>query len=88
MGKMRTQRQIIPLGFGLAVSLALFGIAWTVGIGMARAGTFSHFDTDNSGYLSKQELQGKPKIENAWAKIDKNDEGRIDRLEFAALMAE
>jgi hypothetical protein len=85
---MRTQRQIIPLGFGLVVSLLLFGIAWTVGVGMAKGGTFSRLDTDDSGYLSKQELQGTPNIENVWAKIDTNDDGRIDRLEFAALLAE
>lgn len=55
---------------------------------------FSHFDTDNSGYITKDELiaglqqygNTDKNIQQILSEVDKDNDGRIDYAEFCAMM--
>ena len=55
---------------------------------------FEHFDTDNSGYITKDELvealkeygSADENIEQILAEVDKDNDGRIDYEEFCEMM--
>ncbi len=47
--------------------------------------SFAKMDTNGDGVLSKQEAVGDLRLANDWDRLDSNDDGRIDRAEFALL---
>ena len=49
--------------------------------------SFSELDADSNGYLSKEEAGERTAVINQWDRIDKNQDDRIDRAEFAAFEA-
>ena len=46
--------------------------------------SFSALDSNNDGYLSKDEAQSDPSLKDQWAAIDSNGDGHIDKSEFSA----
>ena len=51
------------------------------------ASSFKELDADSNGYLSKDEAAERTAVINQWDRIDKNQDDRIDRAEFAAFEA-
>jgi hypothetical protein len=50
--------------------------------------TFSDLDQNRSGKLDLGEIQGRTPLAGEFRSYDKNDDGRIDRSEFAAFEAD
>lgn len=48
------------------------------------ATTFSKLDSDNNGYLSRQEVKESSDLSEHWNSVDSNKDDHIDRAEFSA----
>jgi Ca2+-binding EF-hand superfamily protein len=48
---------------------------------------FQQFDRSNKGYLIPADVSGQPTVAQRFARFDANKDGRLDRSEFAALIA-
>jgi Ca2+-binding EF-hand superfamily protein len=48
---------------------------------------FQQLDADSDGFVSKAEAAQIPGVAERFAKFDANKDGRLDRSEFAALVA-
>lgn len=48
---------------------------------------FQQLDTDNKGYLTRSDVAGNPQLAQRFAKFDANKDGKLDRGEFASLIA-
>ena len=48
---------------------------------------FQQLDRTNKGYLSRDDVANTPAIAQRFAKFDANKDGKLDRAEFAALVA-
>ncbi|MGH8679988.1 MAG: hypothetical protein ACREVP_00585 [Burkholderiales bacterium] len=48
---------------------------------------FQQLDRSNKGYLSRDDVSSAPTVAQRFAKFDANKDGRLDRSEFAALLA-
>jgi len=76
----------------LAASIAALGIV-TGGAyaqGMTRPdpdAQFQSLDKDNKGYLTRADVSSMPAIAQRFAQFDANKDGKLDRAEFAALLA-
>ena len=76
----------------LAASIAALGI---VSSGAIAQGTttpppdvqFQSLDKDNKGYLTRTDVSSMPAIAQRFAQFDANRDGKLDRAEFAALLA-
>jgi len=76
----------------LAASMLALGIVAGPAIGQdamrADADTqFQTLDRSNKGYLTRDDVAGNPPVAQRFAKFDANKDGRLDRSEFAALVA-
>lgn len=47
-------------------------------------GTFEAIDVDGDGYISAQEAQARPDLQESWAASDANEDGVLDISEFSA----
>lgn len=45
--------------------------------------SFEQLDQDRSGYLNKDEARGREGLADTWSSWDKNDDGQLNRAEFA-----
>lgn len=45
---------------------------------------FEQLDADRDGYITPQEAQQHPGLQNRWGDLDRNQDDRLDRAEFAA----
>jgi predicted outer membrane protein len=48
---------------------------------------FEQLDADGDGYISPQEAQQHPELQNRWQRLDRNQDDRLDRAEFAGFEA-
>jgi len=48
---------------------------------------FQSLDRSNKGYLTAADVSGQPTVAQRFAKFDANKDGKLDRGEFAALVA-
>ncbi|MCO6412309.1 MAG: hypothetical protein J5I92_06155 [Thiogranum sp.] len=48
------------------------------------ASTFEAIDVDGDGYISAQEAQARPDLQENWAASDANEDGVLDISEFSA----
>jgi Ca2+-binding EF-hand superfamily protein len=48
---------------------------------------FQSLDRQNKGYLTPADVSGQPAIAQRFARFDANQDGKLDRGEFAALVA-
>ena len=46
--------------------------------------TFDHLDADSDGYISLSEAKPRPDIMGSWKSIDKDKDGLMDIMEYAA----
>lgn len=52
--------------------------------GVASAPTFSDLDSNRDGYLTEDEARNRIDLLDNWQRADSNQDGQIDRSEFAA----
>lgn len=76
----------------LAASMLALGIMAGPAVGQdsmrADADTqFQQLDRSNKGYLSRDDVANTPTVAQRFVKFDANKDGRLDRSEFAALIA-
>ena len=76
----------------LAASVAALGIvtggAYAQGTTRPDPDTqFQSLDKDNKGYLTRTDVSSMPAIAQRFAQFDGNRDGKLDRAEFAALLA-
>jgi Ca2+-binding EF-hand superfamily protein len=76
----------------VAASIVAFGLAGAPAFAQdamrADADTqFQQLDRSNKGYLTPADVSGQPTVAQRFAKFDANRDGRLDRSEFAALIA-
>lgn len=46
--------------------------------------SFQVLDTDQDGYISQEEAQGRSDVAVNWRRIDRDESGQLDVVEFAA----
>ncbi len=76
----------------LAASMLALGIVAGPAIGQdsMRADAdaqFQQLDRTNKGYLTRDDVSSTPTVAQRFAKFDANKDGKLDRAEFAALVA-
>ncbi len=76
----------------LAASIVALGLAGAPAFAQdatrADADTqFQQLDRNNKGYLTPADVSGQPTVAQRFARFDANKDGRLDRSEFAALIA-
>ena len=76
----------------LAASMLALGIVAGSAVGQdsMRADAdaqFQQLDRTNKGYLTRADMSGTPTLAQRFAQFDANKDGRLDRGEFAALIA-
>jgi Ca2+-binding EF-hand superfamily protein len=76
----------------LAASILALGIAAEPAVGQdskrqAADTQFQQLDTDADGFITKAEAAKIPGASERFAKYDANKDGKLDRPEFAALLA-
>lgn len=52
------------------------------------AASFAELDADKDGYVSKVEARKDRAVEAGFAAADRNKDGRLDRAEFATIVAD
>jgi hypothetical protein len=87
----RKERRMLKPSF-LAASMLALGIAAGPAVGQdtmrADADTqFQTLDRASKGYLTRDDVAGNPAVAQRFTKFDANRDGRLDRGEFAALVA-
>ena len=76
----------------LAASMLALGIAAGSAVGQdsMRADAdaqFQQLDRTNKGYLTRADVSASPTVAQRFAQFDTNKDGKLDRAEFAALVA-
>jgi Ca2+-binding EF-hand superfamily protein len=76
----------------LAASLVAFGLAGAPAFAQdaLRADAdaqFQQLDRNKKGYLTPADVSGQSALAQRFARFDANGDGRLDRVEFAALVA-
>jgi len=76
----------------LAASMLALGIVTGAAVGQdsMRADAdvqFQQLDRTNKGYLTRTDVSASPTLAQRFAQFDANKDGKLDRAEFAALVA-
>ena len=76
----------------IAASMLALGIVAGAAIGQdsMRADAdaqFQQLDRTNKGYLTRADVSASPTVAQRFAQFDANKDGKLDRAEFAALVA-
>jgi len=76
----------------LAASMLALGIMAGPAVGQDAMRTdadtqFQQLDRTNKGYLTRADVTASPTVAQRFAQFDANKDGKLDRAEFAALVA-
>ena len=80
----------LRIGFTVFVSVALIALLAALPLATVRAAgavaatpVFELVDRNKNGYVERREAEAVPGLAASFGKMDRNGDGRLDRIEFA-----